>query len=245
MGRGDRVGAGRGRETTRKLGTASAPVATLVVAVHVGHVRSVTPGVAARSENCAPPRAGPRSFRRRRLAPTARRGFSFWTNVGEQPEHDDERRWVRARGTRHRIFSRVTPMAALLRSWARRALRLARDMQDVSPVSAANEVVTSFARAEDVDRGWHAWSDEPHGGTSRATLSWVPRAEGMGDAGDDDVGAMVLEGSSPSRVRVHVSRVVPSPPSSASVGTASPARARPVSCPSSRTAPLTSPTYTR
>lgn len=136
-------------------------------------------------------------------------------------------------------------MAALLRSWARRALRLARDMQDVSPVSAANEVVTSFARAEDVDRGWHAWSDEPHGGTSRATLSWVPRAEGMGDAGDDDVGAMVLEGSSPSRVRVHVSRVVPSPPSSASVGTAPPARARPISCPSSRTAPLTSPTETR
>lgn len=143
---------------------------------------------------------------------------------------------------RHHNFSRVTPMAALLRSWARRALRLARDMQDVSPVSAANEVVTSFARAEDVDRGWHAWSDQPHGGTSRATLSWVPRAEGMGDAGDDDVGAMVLEGSSPSRVRVHVSRVVPSPPSSASVGTAPPARARPVSCPSSRTAPLTSPT---
>ena len=160
-------------------------------------------------------------------------------------ERRGERRWVRARGTRHHNFSRVTPMAALLRSWARRALRLARDMQDVSPVSAANEVVTSFARAEDVDRGWHAWSDEPHGGTSRATLSWVPRAEGMGDAGDDDVGAMVLEGSSPSRVRVHVSRVVPSPPSSASVGTASPARARPVSCPSSRTAPLTSPTETR
>ena len=127
--------------------------------------------------------------------------------------------------------SRVSPMAALLRSWARRALRLARDMQDVSPVSAANEAVTSFARAEDVDRGWHAWSDEPHGGTSRATLSWVPRAEGMGDAGDDDVGAMVLEGSPPSSVRIHVPRVVPSISTSASVGTTASARARPVVSP--------------
>ena len=87
-------------------------------------------------------------------------------------------------------------MASLVRSWARRAARAARDVADVSPVSTTNEIVTSFPTAADVARGWRAWSDEPHGGTSTATLTWTPITDPAAAAsdGDDDVGAMVLEG---------------------------------------------------
>ena len=87
-------------------------------------------------------------------------------------------------------------MASLVRSWARRAARFARDVADVSPVSTTNEIVTSFPTAADVARGWRAWSDEPHGGTSTATLTWTPITDPAAAAsdGDDDVGAMVLEG---------------------------------------------------
>ena len=64
-------------------------------------------------------------------------------------------------------------MASLLRSWARRAARLARDMQDVSPISASNETVASFQSERCVSERWRAWSDAPHGGTSTSSVAFV------------------------------------------------------------------------
>lgn len=68
-------------------------------------------------------------------------------------------------------------MASLLRSWARRAARLARDMQDVSPVSASNEIVASFQSERCVSERWRAWSDAPHGGTSTSSVTFVETGE--------------------------------------------------------------------
>ena len=67
-------------------------------------------------------------------------------------------------------------MASLLRSWARRAARLARDMQDVSPISASNETVASFRSERCVSERWRAWSDAAHGGTSTASVAFVETA---------------------------------------------------------------------
>lgn len=77
-------------------------------------------------------------------------------------------------------------MASLLRSWARRAARLARDMQDVSPISASNETVASFQSERCVSERWRAWSDAPHGGTSTSSVAFVETGEphAGGDARD-------------------------------------------------------------
>ena len=71
-------------------------------------------------------------------------------------------------------------MASLLRSWARRAARLARDMQDVSPISASNETVASFRSERCVSERWRAWSDAAHGGTSTASVTFVETSERAG-----------------------------------------------------------------
>ena len=71
-------------------------------------------------------------------------------------------------------------MASLLRSWARRAARLARDMQDVSPIIASNETVASFRSERCVSERWRAWSDAAHGGTSTASVTFVETSERAG-----------------------------------------------------------------
>ena len=66
--------------------------------------------------------------------------------------------------------------------------------QDLLPPAA--ESLMRFDAARVVSAGWRAWSDAPHGGTSTATLTWTPITDPAAAAsdGDDDVGAMVLEG---------------------------------------------------
>ena len=106
----------------------------------------------------------------------------------------------------------------------RGARRASRDVADVSPVSTTNEIVTSFPTAADVARGWRAWSDEPHGGTSTATLTWTPITDPAAAAsdGDDDVGAMVLEGVLSARRRSRRSSARRIPPRSRSARASSP-----------------------
>ena len=88
-------------------------------------------------------------------------------------------------------FVTAATMASLLRSWARRAARLARDMQDVSPISATNEIVASFESERCVSAGWRAWSDAPHGGTSTANVRFETIET---DDGENRAGILVLEG---------------------------------------------------
>jgi hypothetical protein len=50
-------------------------------------------------------------------------------------------------------------------------------MQDVSPVSASNEIVASFQSERCVSERWRAWSDAPHGGTSTSSVTFVETGE--------------------------------------------------------------------
>ena len=63
-------------------------------------------------------------------------------------------------------------MASLLRSWARRAVRVAKDMTDVSPISATNAIVAEFQGESCVTTKWRSWSDAPHGGLSTCAVSF-------------------------------------------------------------------------
>jgi len=73
-------------------------------------------------------------------------------------------------------------MASLLRSWARRAVRVARDMVDVSPISATNAVVAEFRTEQCVAKKWRSWSDAPHGGLSTCEVRYrnITRQEQSG-----------------------------------------------------------------
>ena len=124
---------------------------------------------------------------RRRVAPKLFCFFALGASEGEalpclaasaggRPPHSTRHRGERAsRSTGRDAADPESPrrMASLLRSWARRAARLARDMQDVSPISASNETVASFQSERCVSERWRAWSDAPHGGTSTSSVAFV------------------------------------------------------------------------
>ena len=81
---------------------------------------------------------------------------------------------------------------SFLGRWARKTARFTDALKDFAP--ASREVVAGFAHHDDVTMRWRAWSDDQHGGKSRAALTWIPRTPRGAEHEDEDVGAMVLEG---------------------------------------------------
>jgi hypothetical protein len=77
-------------------------------------------------------------------------------------------------------------------------------MQDVSPVSASNEIVASFQSERCVSERWRAWSDAPHGGTSTSSVTFVETGETSESKGAAGVAPETSDGRKEDR------RVVPS-----------------------------------
>ena len=88
--------------------------------------------------------------------------------------------------------SRASIHMSFLGRWARKTARFTDALKDFAP--ASREVVAGFAHHDDVTARWRAWSDDQHGGKSRAALTWIPRTPRGAEHEDEDVGAMVLEG---------------------------------------------------